>query len=494
MLNTGKNNIMKILNKQKGKYSKLSKLGYSDNSPYKERPYIPIEGNNITMNQTGKHLTAIPLDEWDNILGIHDLEPYSGDYEFEGANRVLEIPKGQRGVRSPRHVETDEERALRLNNNITPDNINYYNAYLTDMDMTRSREANVPFVNNPVDVRTPPYVANKPVSNVVRNNKKSLYKTVPTVKTSKDFSRDFTNAELEQQAIENAPVSNIDVNAKDILATPIANNNVQANNINTKGFVKSNPITLQYDNPDEARAIQYRRLKGSNVLAPYKGNIQLSTPVQSEESVNPYLANIREQRNAVMQQINPNSSTGQAALAGLYGQSLNQENEVVGQVNRSNIQNNTNWLNQVANTRNQQQQLNYNMNDKYYNDVAQLQALQDENDMNYMDSISNMSAKRLQAKNRFLGTAIETGLPNEALNIGDREVTFDVSKIPTNFYSPKSDATSELPQGKMIYVKGLPYQQVTDKNGKIVLQPVPISKGQHGGMSKYKMVMKKANR
>lgn len=473
----------------------LSELGYSDNSPYQDYPYIPIEGNNITMAQTSKHLTAIPLDEWDNILGIHDLEPYSGEYEFEGANKVLEIPKGQRGVRSPRHVETDEEKALRLSQ-YTPSNINYYDAYLTDMDMTRSRDVNVPFVNNPVDVKTPSYVAT-PVNNVVRNNKKPLYKTTVKSnisKTAKDFSRDFTNAELEQQAIENTPISNNDINAKDILGTPIIGKSNTSKRINDSGFIKSNPVTLQYDNSDEARAIQYRRLKGSNVLAPYKGNIQLSTPVQSEESVNPYLANIREQRNAVMQQINPNTSTGQAALAGLYGQSLNQENEAVGQVNRNNIQNNTNWLNQVASTRNQQQQLDYNMNDKYYNDVTQLQALQDENDMNYMDSISNMSAKRLQAKNRFLGTAIETGLPSDALNIGDREITFDVSKIPTNFYSPKSDATSELPQGKMVYVKGIPYQQVTDKNGGISLTPVPINKAQYGGMSKYKMVMKKANR
>lgn len=477
----------------------LSELGYSDDSPYKDYPYIPIEGNNITMAKTGKSLTAIPLDEWDNILGIHNLEPYSGEYEFEGADRVLEIPKGQRGIRSPRHVETDEEKALRLSqyNNINPSNINYYNAYLTDMDMTRSREVNVPFMYNPTNKEySAPYVANKPVSNIVRNNKKPLYKTTVNniSKTAKDFSRDFTNSELEQQAIENAPISNNDVNAKDILGTPVIGESNTSKRINDSGFIKSNPVTLQYDNPDEARAIQYRRLKGSNVLAPYKGNIQLSTPVQSEESVNPYLANIREQRNAVMQQINPNSSTGQAALAGLYGQSLNQENEAVGQVNRSNIQSNTNWLNQVANTRNQQQQLDYNMNDKYYNDVAQLQALQDENDMNYMDSISNMSAKRLQAKNRFLGTAIETGLPSDALNIGDKEVTFDVSKIPTNFYSPKSDATSELPQGKIVYVKGIPYQQVTDKNGGISLTPVPINKSQHGGMSKYKMVMKKANR
>lgn len=475
------------LKKQQNK--NISKLGYSDNSPYKNRDYIPIEGNNITMAKTGKSLTAIPLDEWDNILGIHDLSPYSGEYEFEGADRVLEIPKGQVGNRSPRHPETDEEKALRL--------FQYNTSHsLADMKRyERSLKSNKA-INNPVDVRTPPYVATS-VNNVVRNNKKPLYKTTTNSnvnKTAKDFSRDFINAELEQQAIENAPISNNDINAKDILGTSIIGESTTSKRINDSGFIKSNPVTLQYDNPDEARAIQYRRLKGSNVLAPYKGNIQLSTPVQSEESVNPYLANIREQRNAVMQQINPNTSTGQAALAGLYGQSLNQENEAVGQVNRNNVQNNTNWLNQVANTRNQQQQLNYNMNDKYYNDVTQLQALQDENDMNYMDSISNMSAKRLQAKNRFLGTAIETGLPSDALNIGDKEVSFDISKVPINFYSPKSDATSELPQGKMVYVKGIPYQQVTDKNGGISLTPVKVNKAQYGGMSKYKMVMKKANR
>lgn len=478
----------------------LSELGYSDDSPYQDYPYIPIEGNNITMAQTGKHLTAIPLDEWDNILGIHNLEPYSGEYEFEGADKVLEIPKGQRGVRSPRHVETDEEKRLRLlKYNPTPANINYYNAYLTDMDMTRSRDANVPFVNNPVDVRTPPYVANNSVSNVVRNNNKPLYKTVPTTvksQTAKDFSRDFNNAELEQQAIENAPIINTDINAKDILNTPILGESNTAKRINDNGFIKSNPVTLQYDNPDEARAIQYRRLKGSNVFAPYKGNVQLSTPVQSEESVNPYLANIREQRNAVMQQINPNTSTGQAMLSGLYGQSLNQENEAVGQVNRNNVQNNTNWLNQVANTRNQQQQLDYQMNDKYYNDVTQLQALQDENDMNYMDSIANMSAKRLQAKNRFLGTAIETGLSNEALNIGDNEVTFDVNKIPVSFYDKTGNrGTTIAPKEaeKSIMIKGVPHKAIYDENGKLInYTPVPITKAQYG-MSKYKMI-KKANR
>ena len=67
----------------------ISKLGYRDDSPYRDRSYIDIHtpDGSIDMSQTG-----IPL--WANG---RILPPYSGIHQFD-TNVVREIPLAQKGL------------------------------------------------------------------------------------------------------------------------------------------------------------------------------------------------------------------------------------------------------------------------------------------------------------------------------------------------------------------------------------------------------------
>lgn len=467
--------------KQTGGYSDEEILGYSDDSPYQDNPYIHINSNNISMAQTGIPLSLIPLDEDFNMLGQYDVNPYSGEYIFDGANSVLEIPNAQIGSRSPRHMETPEERRIRMASYQRP-GVNYGNAFINDIDNTMSREVNVPFVQNPS------VMSNNTSKGVITNNSgkspvtsKIKNKTVASsnVKKPVTFWNEPTKAELEQQAIDYAPtIDKVDT----IIPNDVFSNStsvIEDSLTGMKKIIPGKPITLEYDNPLEAQAINYRKLKNSEVMPPYRGSMQLQTPSLYQESVDPYLANIKEQRNAVMQNINPNTSVGQAMLAGINANLIDASNKAIGEVSRNNMQNTTNWLNQVADIRNKQQSFDYENNRRYADEVAQLKAIQDEGDIAYMDSVANMNAKRLQAKNRFLTTAIETGLPSEALNIGDESVTFDVNKIPYQIYTRDSGANTPVNQ-KPIKMGDKYYDKVVE-NGRVRYVSVNIDNKQLGG-------------
>ena len=85
----------------------VSELGYSDNSPYRNAKSLNIQGNNITMQNTGRNLQLIPMDEYGNMLDAIDAPAYSGEYSFPDAKSVLEIPNyqaGGQGNRPPRKV------------------------------------------------------------------------------------------------------------------------------------------------------------------------------------------------------------------------------------------------------------------------------------------------------------------------------------------------------------------------------------------------------
>ena len=102
-----------------------------------------------------------------------------------------------------------------------------------------------------------------------------------------------------------------------------------------------------------------------------------------------------------------------------------------------------------------------------------------------MDSISQMAAKRLQAKNRMVSMGIEGGF-GDALEVGDNSVTFDINKMPGKVYSPTGgNQQPQQPLGKIVNVKGVPHEYVIE-NGKSVLRPITIQK-QHGGFTKFNM-------
>lgn len=83
--------------KQGGVISKLGKnlqqrMGYKDNSPYKNRPFQYFNTDTLTMDGVSKPILAIA----DNGVGIV-MQPNSGEYIFPGANNIIEIPIEQQG-------------------------------------------------------------------------------------------------------------------------------------------------------------------------------------------------------------------------------------------------------------------------------------------------------------------------------------------------------------------------------------------------------------
>lgn len=70
----------------------MSKLGYSDNSPFKKLSSINIDGNIIDMSQTGTTIMATP-----DVGEPRELQPYSGTHVFPGAKTVTEVPIKAKG-------------------------------------------------------------------------------------------------------------------------------------------------------------------------------------------------------------------------------------------------------------------------------------------------------------------------------------------------------------------------------------------------------------
>jgi len=65
----------------------IQQQGYKDESPYKNRPYIDIYSNNITMDGVSQPL-LVKTDTGQEMI----LDPNSGEYYFPGANVVREMP------------------------------------------------------------------------------------------------------------------------------------------------------------------------------------------------------------------------------------------------------------------------------------------------------------------------------------------------------------------------------------------------------------------
>lgn len=460
--------------------------GYYELNPY-ENPIAKIPSNKITMKGLKYNIRAVGGSGKDYGEMLPDQE-----YSFPDEEYMYEIPKLQAGGRSPRRVETEKEKQARLAKYKKPpmninallgkkdNNIPFANKPVTPKTVQQVKDNNQPFVQG----KKPPLVKKKSVTSNVKGNPNT------GMRTAKDFMTEFGKKELEKQSLEKE--SNVTPIDTSLYAKDILNHKDELVKDKTKAldlpFVQLKPISMDFDNPYEANAIAYKKLKNASVMSPYKGSVNLQTPELYQESITPYVNNIREQRNAVLQQLNPNSTSGQSVLANIYGQGIAQENEAVSNVGRNNAKFTTDWLAQKAETRNRQQQLDYDMNNKYSADVAQLQATQDENDINYMNSISEMNAKRLQARNAMIRTAMETGI-GDALDIKDNSFTFDVNKLPRNFYSKETnpDNTGTKRQlGKIINIKGIPYESYLDENGKAVMRKVEVQ--QVGGKSnKYKI-------
>lgn len=98
----------------------VSKKGYSDKSPYKNRKSLLINSPQglIDMNNTGRFLMGIDETGFSKLL-----LPYSGLHQFPG-KKITELPLAQQGGRTPIYVNNPNDPRLRAYN----DSLNLYKA------------------------------------------------------------------------------------------------------------------------------------------------------------------------------------------------------------------------------------------------------------------------------------------------------------------------------------------------------------------------------
>lgn len=99
------------------------------------------------------------------------------------------------------------------------------------------------------------------------------------------------------------------------------------------------------------------KLRNNRVMAPYFRRSDLALPELYQEDVSPYLGNINRMVRGAMQNINSNSTVGQAAYQQLASNAAFQSNAVQGQVANRNLERKITWNNTVAGIKSQQSQI-----------------------------------------------------------------------------------------------------------------------------------------
>lgn len=94
----------------------VSRLGYSDDSPFRNKKSNHIKSNKITMSNTG-----IPLVGVSDTGDMKFMSPYSGEHEFDG-NSVMEYPIGQIGI-SLKELKEKYAKKVGIDVNKLPQNI-----------------------------------------------------------------------------------------------------------------------------------------------------------------------------------------------------------------------------------------------------------------------------------------------------------------------------------------------------------------------------------
>lgn len=122
----------------------ISRLGYSDNSPYRNRPENLIKSNIITMHQTSIPLMGIGLDSFGKEVERKEMPANSGQHVFEKSIHVKEVPMAimkkkpggvlcattmmQSGGIAPLYVQNPNSNRLRAYN----DSTTKYNMFVND--------------------------------------------------------------------------------------------------------------------------------------------------------------------------------------------------------------------------------------------------------------------------------------------------------------------------------------------------------------------------
>ena len=212
----------------------------------------------------------------------------------------------------------------------------------------------------------------------------------------------------------------------------------------TKSSNEPNRTTLgKLSNRDYySSALSNAKMRSNRVLPPYFRRVDLDVPQLFQEDVRPYLSNITRQTRTALQNINPNSTTGQAVAQQLASNAAFQSNTVQGQVTNRNLERQVNWANQVSNIRNQQEQMDDAFRMQYTDDWSKLLANKDTVDNAIDFQAAELKAMQQRQKNQDTIMAAMSSIlnPNYDLSIDEEgEITYGL-KNPAKFQSPTKTA------------------------------------------------------
>lgn len=148
--------------------------------------------------------------------------------------------------------------------------------------------------------------------------------------------------------------------------TPIAG---AVNDLKNLGKLDTRDYSSQY--------LSNAKLRNNRVMAPYFRRSDLALPDLYQEDVSPYLANINRTVGGAMQNINSNSTVGQATAQQLASNAAFQSNVVQGQVANRNLERKTNWSNSIASIASQQSQIDDSNRAQYSDDWMRTLAAKD---------------------------------------------------------------------------------------------------------------------
>ena len=173
------------------------------------------------------------------------------------------------------------------------------------------------------------------------------------------------------------------------------------------------------------------KIRNNRVMAPYFRRTDLALPELYQEDVSPYLANINRTANGALQNINTNSTVGQAAATQIASNAAFQSNLIQGQVANRNLERKTNWANTIASIKSQQSQIDDANRAQYSDDWMRTLAAKDniDNLIDYQAANFKMVNQRDRNKD-VMNAAISSMInPNFDLQIDENgNITYGVKK------------------------------------------------------------------
>ena len=392
---------------QTAKFGIKNKIPRSEKGMYEfpEQPVvIPTRGTGaISMKGINYPVEAYNA----NTMEYLDLMQPNQEYRFDGVDDVLEIPAAKYGIRkmqiggkTPIEVRRNPNNKQEIlgddGNTYVLENGKYYVIKDAKGNLTTKVEADI----EPVWALSDSSLDEV----VIRPEKTNSY-----VEASMQF--DPFNPEQPLKPVYNVNFPSVNLPPEEIYS-PTTINSVETS-LKKLGKLDNKDYSSQY--------LSNAKLRNNRVVSPYFRRTDLSLPELYQEDVSPYLANITRQSRSAMQNINPNSTTGQAVAQQLASNAAFQSNVIQGQIANRNLERKTNWANTIAGIKSQQSQIDNANRAQYSDDWMRTLAAKDN-----VDNLIDLQAaqfkmnKQREDNQNVMNTAISSMInPNYDLQIDE---------------------------------------------------------------------------